>query len=137
MPELKKLNQFFLMWDEEKPCTWQEMEPVLDALLHKDFKMSTPTDSLTKVCMMTALRNMLHAGEVLQLTRIEKAEYGEMMGIEYEYDVKRRCGRTIRLRAFAIFRDEKLYHVEALNPEEYDEVFTKSMKTNHTFVSVQ
>lgn len=133
MPEINMLTEFFLMWDPEKPHTWKQIEPVADRLLHDEFKMVTATDTLRKPCFMNCLRNMLEDGEKLELMKIEKVD-GK---IEYEYKVHRRCGKVIRLQAIGIFRDEKLYHVEAVNSAEYDVVFTKAMMMNRSSVSAQ
>mmetsp|Transcript_14799 Transcript_14799/g.17815 ORF Transcript_14799/g.17815 Transcript_14799/m.17815 type:complete len:133 (-) Transcript_14799:112-510(-) len=131
MPEVNMLTEFFLMWDAEKPHTWEEMEPVANKLLHEEFKMATDTDTLRKPCFMNCLRNMLKDGEVLELIKIEKLDNK----VEYEYKVHRRCGKVIQLKAIGIFRDEKLYHVQAVNSAEYDAVFTKELKMRPTLTA--
>ena len=99
------MKLFLILAEETK--TVEEVRPLADKLFHDECRMEANGERMNKHRIMADMDDMVKNKVTCELTKVEADE----CGLTYEYSVRRPREKAHKMKASAMVRDGKIYHV--------------------------
>lgn len=103
---MRKVMKLFLSLAEESK-TVDEVRALSDQLFHDECRMEADGETKNKTRIMLDMEELVKNKVTCELAKVEADEFG----ITYEYSVRKPREKAHKMKANAMIRDGKIYHV--------------------------